>query len=103
MLHTENQLLRLSRTALIVMKPGVVVVVCLQIIILPQQRLFYVVLGCWLGCGNNVSNRMSYYYYYVIYVSIYSVKTVHIIRAISLICLYCTKYKYFNIYFVTLR
>ena len=46
-LHTENQLPRLSRTALIVMIPGVVVVVVvvvvvgfLPIIIPPQQKLF---------------------------------------------------------------
>jgi hypothetical protein len=57
-LHTEIQLPWLPQSALIVMIPGVVwcgdggVVVCLPITRPPQQELFYIVLGCWMGCGN---------------------------------------------------
>ena len=43
---------KLPRTVLIVMIPGGVVVGFLPIIIPPQQKLFYIVLVCWLGCGN---------------------------------------------------
>jgi hypothetical protein len=38
---------------------GVVVVGLLPIMIPPQQKLFQVVLGCWLGCGNKRENKQK--------------------------------------------
>ena len=64
-LHTENQLPRLPRAALIVMISGVVWwwgfcgMVFLPNIRPPQQRLFSVVLGCWLGCGKYEANLIN--------------------------------------------
>ena len=51
-LHTENQLLRLLWSDL-KCNDTRVVWFFLPIIIPPQQKLFWVVLGCWLGCGNS--------------------------------------------------
>ena len=55
-LHAINQLPRLPETARIVLHPCFFCFF-LPIIILLQQRLFLVALGCLLGCGNLISNN----------------------------------------------
>jgi hypothetical protein len=53
MLHNKNQLPRLPQSDIKCNETRVVVmVVFLTIMIRPQQKLFLVVLSCWLGCGN---------------------------------------------------
>jgi hypothetical protein len=51
-MQKKQELPSLLRTTLIVISPGVVVVNLTDDKTTPRKQKKYVVLGCWLGCGN---------------------------------------------------